>query len=170
VEKGVPERTNVPTERSRAPTVATLWYRGRNTVIAIPPLVIVIAATVLYLFLRPQGVHESARALPATSTATPPTPSPTVTPVEAAPSESRTSVAVLPFANLAGDATKQYFGDGMAEELIDALAHIPGLKVPARISSFAYKGRYTDIKKIAQALGVGSILEGSVDVRQPFAL
>jgi TolB-like protein len=74
----------------------------------------------------------------------------------------RTAVAVLPFANLTGDTTKDYLGDGMAEELISTLIRIPGLKVPARTSTFAYKGRNTDIRQIARDLGVGSILEGSV--------
>jgi adenylate cyclase len=68
----------------------------------------------------------------------------------------------MPFANLTGDATKDYLGDGMAEELINILTKVPGLKVPARTSSFAYKGRTTDIRQIAKDLGVGTILEGSV--------
>jgi DNA-binding winged helix-turn-helix (wHTH) protein len=53
----------------------------------------------------------------------------------------RRSIAVLAFANLTGDPAKEYFSDGMAEELIHTLARIPGLKVPSRTSSFAYKGR-----------------------------
>jgi TolB-like protein len=72
------------------------------------------------------------------------------------------SVAVVPFVNLTGDPSKEYFSDGMAEELIDALANVPGLKVPSRTSSFAYKGRDTDVRRIAQDLGVAKILEGSV--------
>jgi TolB-like protein/DNA-binding winged helix-turn-helix (wHTH) protein len=75
---------------------------------------------------------------------------------------SRTAVAVLPFANLTGDASKDYLGDGMAEELINTLARVPGLKVPARTSSFAYKGRNTNIRQIAQELGVGIVVQGSV--------
>ena len=74
----------------------------------------------------------------------------------------RNSIAVMPFANLTGDATKDYLGDGMAEELINTLARVPGLKVPARTSTFAYKGRNTDIRQIAKDLGVGAVLEGSV--------
>lgn len=74
----------------------------------------------------------------------------------------RASIAVVPFVNLTGDASKEYFSDGMAEELIDALAHVPGLKVPARTSSFAYKARNTDVRRIAKDLGVAAILEGSV--------
>jgi TolB-like protein/DNA-binding winged helix-turn-helix (wHTH) protein len=80
----------------------------------------------------------------------------------AAVAQGRTSVAVLPFANLTGDATKDYLCDGMAEELINTLTRVPGLKVPARTSSFSYKGRNTDIRQIARDLGVGTIVEGSV--------
>jgi adenylate cyclase len=80
----------------------------------------------------------------------------------AAPAASRTSVAVLPFANLTGDASKEYWGDGMAEELINTLSKIPGMKVPARSSTFAYKGRNVDVRQIARDLGVGTVLEGSV--------
>jgi TolB-like protein len=79
-----------------------------------------------------------------------------------APEASRSSIAVLPFANLTGDASKDYLGDGMAEEVINTLAKIPGFKVPARTSTFAYKGRNVDVRQIARDLGVGAILEGSV--------
>jgi DNA-binding winged helix-turn-helix (wHTH) protein len=61
----------------------------------------------------------------------------------------RKSIAVLPFANLTGDPSKEYFGDGMSEELLHRLARIPGLKVPSRTSSFAYKGRNMDVRQIA---------------------
>ncbi len=64
--------------------------------------------------------------------------------------------------NLTGDPGKDYFGDGMAEEIINALGQVQGLKVSARISSFAYKGRNLDIRQIAQDLGVSTVLEGSV--------
>ena len=74
----------------------------------------------------------------------------------------RGSIAVLPFANLTGDPSREYLCDGMAEEMINALGQVPGLKVPARTSSFAYKGRAVDVRTISQDLGVGTILEGSV--------
>ena len=74
----------------------------------------------------------------------------------------RTSIAVMPFANMTGDASKEYLGDGMAEEVLNTLAKVPGFKVPARTSSFAYKGRNIDVRQIAKDLGVGAILEGSV--------
>ena len=76
--------------------------------------------------------------------------------------EPRTTVAVLPFVNLTGDPTKDYLGDGMAEQVINMLAQVPGLKVPARTSSFAYKGRNVDVRSIGADLGVGTVLEGSV--------
>jgi TolB-like protein len=74
----------------------------------------------------------------------------------------RDSLAVLPFANLTGDATRDYFGDGMAEELIHRLARVPGLRIPARTSAFVYKGRALDIRQIARELGVEAVLEGGV--------
>jgi TolB-like protein len=72
------------------------------------------------------------------------------------------SIAVLPFANMGGDKENEYFSDGLAEEIINFLAQLPGLKVTARTSAFAFKGKTEDIRKIADTLGVASILEGSV--------
>jgi TolB-like protein len=77
-------------------------------------------------------------------------------------SSAGSSIAVLPFANLTGDPAKEYFSDGMAEELIHTLARLPGLRVPARTSSFAYKGRNIDVRQIARDLQVNVVLEGSV--------
>jgi TolB-like protein len=72
------------------------------------------------------------------------------------------SVAVLPFANLSEDAANEYFSDGLSEEILNVLAKIDGLKVAARTSAFAYKDRNVDIREIGEALGVGTVLEGSV--------
>ena len=72
------------------------------------------------------------------------------------------SIAVLPFANMSRDADDEYFSDGLAEEIINALVKVPGLKVIARTSSFAFKGQNTDIRRIARTLGVTNVLEGSV--------
>ena len=80
----------------------------------------------------------------------------------AAPREAGPSIAVLPFANLTRDAEKEYFSDGMAEELIHRLARVPGMRVAARTSAFAYKGRSSDVRQIARELGVATVLEGSV--------
>src|SRR5215470_15357987 len=104
-----------------------------------------------YQFVAPvREIHEDTPsaplAAPATRAATP----------------TQKSIAVLPFASLSSDPEKDYFGDGIAEELIHLLARVPGLKVPARTSSFAYKGRNVDVRQIARELGVGMLLEGSV--------
>ncbi|MGB8097290.1 MAG: hypothetical protein WCF17_09045 [Terracidiphilus sp.] len=72
------------------------------------------------------------------------------------------SIAVLPFANLSADPDQEYFSDGLADEIINALTHVAGLKVIARTSAFSFKGRNEDIRKIGELLGVTSILEGSV--------
>lgn len=74
----------------------------------------------------------------------------------------QTSIAVLPFANLTGDVQDEYFGDGLAEEITNVLAQIGSLKVIARTSAFAFKGKNEDIRRIAETLGVNHVLEGSV--------
>jgi serine/threonine protein kinase/Flp pilus assembly protein TadD len=85
------------------------------------------------------------------------------TPVQAAPEAATApSIAVLPFVNMSGDKEQEYFSDGLAEEIINALTQIPGLKVIARTSSFSFRGKEQDIRKIAEALSVANILEGSV--------
>jgi TolB-like protein/Tfp pilus assembly protein PilF len=72
------------------------------------------------------------------------------------------SVAVLPFADLSPGGNNEYFSDGLAEELLNALARMKGLRVPGRTSSFAFKGRSIDIREIGRTLGVEAVLEGSV--------
>ncbi|AZO31102.1 tetratricopeptide repeat protein [Mesorhizobium sp. M1B.F.Ca.ET.045.04.1.1] len=83
----------------------------------------------------------------------------------AAPSdgaEAGPSIAVLPFANLSDDAEQQYFGDGLAEDIITRLARLRWLFVSARNSSFTYGGKPVDVKQIGRELGVRYVLEGSV--------
>jgi TolB-like protein/tetratricopeptide (TPR) repeat protein len=72
------------------------------------------------------------------------------------------SIAVLPFVNMSGDAGQEYFSDGLSEELLNDLAHVPGLRVAGRTSSFHFKGKNEDLRKIGQSLNVGTVLEGSV--------
>jgi TolB-like protein/DNA-binding winged helix-turn-helix (wHTH) protein/Flp pilus assembly protein TadD len=72
------------------------------------------------------------------------------------------SIAVLPFVDMSEKHDQEYFADGMSEELLDLLAQVPDLKVPARTSSFYFKGKRATVKEIAEALGVGRVLEGSV--------
>jgi TolB-like protein/tetratricopeptide (TPR) repeat protein len=76
--------------------------------------------------------------------------------------EKAPSIAVLPFANMSRDADDEYFSDGLAEEIINALTQVAGLKVIARTSAFAFKGKNEDVRRIAEALGVTNVLEGSV--------
>ncbi len=72
------------------------------------------------------------------------------------------SIAVLPFADLSPDKDQEYFCDGMTEEIIDALSKIGGIRVVARTSSFAFKGKQQDIREIGQKLNVAAVLEGSL--------
>jgi TolB-like protein len=72
------------------------------------------------------------------------------------------ALKVLPFANMSRDPDDEYFSDGLAEEIINALTHVPGLKVTARTSAFAFRGKEQDIRTIGEALRVRTILEGSV--------
>ena len=76
--------------------------------------------------------------------------------------EETPSVAVLPFVNMSSDNENEFFSDGLAEELINALSKIEGLKVASRTSAFAYKGKNQDIRDIGEHLNVKTILEGSV--------
>jgi len=75
---------------------------------------------------------------------------------------SPSSVAVLPFVDLSGDPSEAYFSDGITEEILNALAQVPGLRVAARTSSFAWKDREADVREVGRSLSVGRVLEGSV--------
>ena len=72
------------------------------------------------------------------------------------------SIAVLPFVDLSEKHDQEYFADGMAEEVLDLLANIPGLRVIGRTSSFQFKGKNQDLRAIGSALGVSYVVEGSV--------
>ena len=72
------------------------------------------------------------------------------------------SVAVLPFANLSGDRDFEYFTDGISEEIINALTQLPGLRVAARTSSFAFRGPAVELSDVGAKLKVATVLEGSV--------
>jgi serine/threonine protein kinase/Flp pilus assembly protein TadD len=72
------------------------------------------------------------------------------------------SIAVLPFVNMSADAETEFFADGMAEEILNALSKVTALRVASRTSSFAFKGRNEDIAEIGRRLRATSVLEGSV--------
>lgn len=113
-----------------------------------------------YRFVADVGVVAEPPSLSARTRPTGPTSS--GAPASQATSGPRKSIAVLAFTNLTGDPAKEYFSDGMAEELIHTLTRIPDLKVPSRTSSFAYKGRNVNVRQIARDLDVSMVLEGSV--------
>lgn len=88
--------------------------------------------------------------------------------LDTAQTSSVISIAVLPFVNMSADPAQEYFSDGISEELLNLLAKIPELRVPARTSSFQFKGKNLDIGEVAKQLNVDHVLEGSVrkaDVR-----
>lgn len=80
----------------------------------------------------------------------------------ALPLPDRPSIAVLPFQNMSGDPEQEYFADGIVEDIITALSRFKSLFVIARNSSFTFKGKTVDIKKVGQELGVRYVLEGSI--------
>jgi serine/threonine protein kinase len=78
------------------------------------------------------------------------------------PAETQPSIAVLPFANMSADKENEYFGDGLAEEVINALAQVPGLQVAGRTSSFLFRGKDIELAEVGRRLNVEHLLEGSV--------
>jgi TolB-like protein len=83
-------------------------------------------------------------------------------PPQALPLPDRPTIAVLPFTNMSGDPEQEYFSDGISEDIITALSKLRWFFVIARNSSFVYKGKPVHIKQVADELGVGYVVEGSV--------
>ena len=81
---------------------------------------------------------------------------------KAEPGSNNQSIAVLPFVDMSPAKDQEYISDGMSEELLNLLAKIQGLKVISRTSSFSFKGKNIDVRKIGESLGVANILEGSI--------
>ena len=77
-------------------------------------------------------------------------------------SDNAVSIAVLPFTNLSGDVSQEFFSDGITEEITSALAKIPVLRVVGRTSAFQFKGQKQDLRAIGQSLGASHLIEGSV--------
>ena len=97
-----------------------------------------------------------------TGTSVAPKPLPAAAPPVTLSLPDRPSIAVLPFLNISGDPEQEYFADGMVKDIITELSRFQRLFVIARNTSFTYKGRSVDVKKVAQELGVHFVLEGSV--------
>lgn len=85
-----------------------------------------------------------------------------MSPTKAAPKARYPSVAVLPFVDMSPQKDQEYFCDGIAEELINALTHIRDLRVVARTSAFAFKGKNMDVREIGRTINVDTVLEGSI--------
>jgi TolB-like protein/thioredoxin-like negative regulator of GroEL len=123
-----------------------------------PALLLVSAALLIaagfYAVDRFVASRRSAAAMPA---------APAVQTAESAASAAPDkSIAVLPFVDMSEKHDQEYFSDGLAEELLDVLAKVPGLQVIARTSSFSFKGKSEDVPTIAKKLHVANVLEGSV--------
>ncbi|NIM52940.1 MAG: tetratricopeptide repeat protein [Gemmatimonadales bacterium] len=106
--------------------------------------------------ITPEGVRRT-EAASAESDAAPASAAPAV-----ADGVERRSIAVLPFANMSDDPENEYFSDGMTEEIINALTQLKDLRVAARTSCFAFKGKTPDIGEVGAKLNVATVLEGSV--------
>ena len=120
------------------PNASITHHTGRKLVALTIVLAVVATGLLIFQFVRPGSTSPSA------------------------PSISNKSIAVLPFENLSDDKNTAYFSDGITEEILNALAQIPNLKVAARRSAFQFKGSDLDLRKIGQVLGVAHILEGSL--------
>ena len=122
-------------------------------------IVVLICALVYFavdkFLLAPREASRGASASPVPASVASPA-------VPTMPAAARKSIAVLPFTDLSPGHDQEYFSDGMAEELLNALAKIKDLKVAGRTSSFHFKGKNDDLREIGHALGVANILEGSV--------
>ena len=156
--------------------IVLAWYHGERgaqrvtgTELLILALLLAIGGGFLWRFAR--VTHATSNASLATSTA--PGSAVTRSPAAAQPNPGSAlltgaaaipakSVAVLPFVNMSGDPKNDYFSDGITEEILDALAQIPNLKVAARTSAFAFKGKAEDLRKVGEVLDVATVLEGSV--------
>ena len=126
------EAEATPLELESSSGKGRLWKLA--TILALP----LVALTVIGAYFRPVGGAANASSL------------------------NNTSIAVLPFADMSPAKDEEYFSDGLAEQLINDLAKVSGLKVVGRSSSFQFKGKNEDLRDVGRKLGVASVLEGSV--------
>lgn len=137
------------------PIAATLaWYHGQRAQHRVSGIefsiliaLLLVAGSVLWWVSHSGGAHVAATAAADTTHPQP---------------LGEKSIAVLPFIDMSEKHDQEYFADGMAEEIIDLLVKVPDLRVPARTSSFYFKGKSTKVPDIAHELGVAHVLEGSI--------
>jgi TolB-like protein len=137
-------------------TQSTTQLTGRKLDRAITGVLVIALAYFAYDKFVLSGDREAALIEAATHTMT------EQTATEDVSTQVDKSIAVLPFVNMSSDPEQEYFSDGLSEEILNLLAKIDGLKVIGRTSSFAFKGKNEDLRSIGKALGVTTILEGSV--------
>jgi len=130
-------------------TIVLAWYHGERGAQRVSGMELLILALLLTI-----GGAIAWRFAPSAP--------PSVAAPAASASIAEKSIAVLPFADLSPGHDQEYFSDGMAEELLNALAKVKDLKVAGRTSSFSFKGKNDDLRAIGKVLGVANILEGSV--------
>jgi TolB-like protein/rhodanese-related sulfurtransferase len=139
-------RVSIGSEVAETPTVAKVTSQFRRLPAIAAIVVLLVAGAGATLLLKPWEQREK----------------PASVANMAFPLPNKPSIAVLPFTNMSDDPEQEYFADGMTDDLITDLSKISGLFVIARNSSFAYKGKPVEIRKVAEDLGVRYVLEGSV--------
>jgi TolB-like protein len=156
-ERNAPGITSVVTPATSGTTVSAAHPKSRNRIVsAIGLAVVSVAAAALLVnkFWLSNRAKTAQAVIPATSGLAAGTP--------AVPAISDRSIAVLPFTDMSEKHDQEYFADGIAEEVLDRLAKVPGLKVVGRTSSFQFNGKSADLASVGTALGVAYLLEGSV--------
>ena len=148
--EGIKRDADVPREDSIAPQTGRRI--DRMIIVVLICALVYFAVDKFVLMPHRNDFPESPATRAATGGSTPP----------AAANVDAKSVAVLPFVNMSGDPANEYFSDGITEEILDALAQIVDLKVAARTSAFAFKGKDPDLRKVGEILAVATVLEGSV--------
>jgi adenylate cyclase len=147
-----PRPSPLPPSAGDSPAISHSALKKTRAVMLLAAAAVLIAAGVFALdrFVLSKRTQPEASAAPAAT----PAATPGATPDK--------SIAVLPFADMSEKKDQEYFSDGLSEELIDLLAKNPELYVPARTSSFYFKGKSEELATIAQKLHVANVLEGSV--------
>jgi TolB-like protein len=156
-ERNAPGITSVVTPATSGTTVSAAHPKSRNRIVsAIGLAVVSVAAAALLVnkFWLSNRAKTAQAVIPATSGLAAGTP--------AVLAISDRSIAVLPFTDMSEKHDQEYFADGIAEEVLDRLAKVPGLKVVGRTSSFQFNGKSADLASVGTALGVAYLLEGSV--------
>lgn len=128
---------------------------GKPVIVA--AIALLLAALTVYLMLKPVDTAQQTAPVATTDTTTFQDTEPVSVVLNKTP-----SIAVLPFVNMSGDPEQEYFSDGIAEEILNALARLNNLRVAARTSSFYFKGKNVELSTIAEKLNVNHVLEGSV--------